>query len=115
LAAVEEKHQALLQKAWLGLEPRPGTQEHLTTTASGQVLEGGFKFDEFIRENEPRLTTATAILELALMLETQALDLYLRFADREGEGATKNILYRLADEEKVHLAALGRLLDSKSD
>jgi sulfur-carrier protein adenylyltransferase/sulfurtransferase len=115
LAAVEEKHQALLEKAWLGLEPRPGTVEHLTATASAQVLEGGFKFDEFVRENEPRLATEREILELALMLETQALDLYLRFADREGEGATKKILYRLGDEEKAHLAALGRLLDSKSD
>jgi sulfur-carrier protein adenylyltransferase/sulfurtransferase len=114
LAAVEEKHQALLQKAWLGLEPRPGTVEHLTATASAQVLEGGFKFDEFVRENEPRLATEREILELALMLETQALDLYLRFADREGEGATKKILYRLGDEEKAHLAALGRLLDETS-
>lgn len=114
LAAVEEKHQALLRAAWLGLEPRPGTVEHLTGTASGQVLEGGFKYDEFVRENEPRLATEREILELALMLETQALDLYLRFADREGEGATKKILYRLGDEEKVHLAALGRLLDEQT-
>lgn len=37
-----------------------------------------------------RLTTATAILELALMLETQALDRYLRFAGREGGGLRKN-------------------------
>jgi sulfur-carrier protein adenylyltransferase/sulfurtransferase len=115
LAGVEEKHQTLLRETYLGLRLSLGEVDPLALTAASQILEGGFKFDEFVRENEPRLTTATAILELALMLETQALDLYLRFADREGEGATKNILYRLADEEKAHLAALGRLLDSKSD
>jgi rubrerythrin len=113
LALVEEKHQTLLQEAWLALKPLPGSVEQLGATASGQVLEGGFRFDEFVRENEPRLAAETEILELALILETQALDLYLRFADREGEGATKKILFRLADEEKAHLGALGRLLDEE--
>lgn len=114
LADAEEKHQALLRQAYLRLRPPTGQDDQLIPVAASGILEGGFKFDEFIRENESRLTTATAILELALMVETQALDLYLRFAAREGEAATKNILYRLGDEEKAHLAALGRLLDEQT-
>jgi len=114
LSGVEEKHQALLREAWLGLMPSSREADQLAATASSQVLEGGFKFDEFVRENEPRLNSETEILELTLMLETQALDLYLRFAAKVGEGDTKKILYRLGDEEKGHLAALSRLLDAKS-
>lgn len=114
LAGAEEKHQALLRETYLGLRPSPGEVDQLALTASSRILEGGFKFDEFVRENEPRLTSAPAVLELALMLETQALDLYLRFADREGQAATKGVLHRLADEENAHLAALGRLLDEQT-
>jgi sulfur-carrier protein adenylyltransferase/sulfurtransferase len=114
LAGAEEKHQALLREVYLRLLPSPGQDDPLAAMATTRILEGGFKFDEFVRENEPRLTTETEILEISLMLETQALDLYLRFAAREGEEATKKILYRLGDEEKAHLAALGRLLDEQS-
>ena len=49
-----------------------------------------------------------------MMLETQALDLYLRFADRSDQPQTKEVLYALAGEEKAHLASLGRLMEEKS-
>ncbi|MBI5585857.1 MAG: hypothetical protein HY892_18760 [Deltaproteobacteria bacterium] len=114
LAGAEEKHQGRLRDTYRGLGPSPGEVEQLVATASAQVLEGGFKFEEFIQANEPRLKTEAEILELALMLETQALDLYLRFAVKVGAGETQKILYRLGDEEKAHLAALDRRLDKKS-
>jgi sulfur-carrier protein adenylyltransferase/sulfurtransferase len=115
LASVEEKHKESLRKLYLdlpGSSPEPQTWEEKT---QAEVLEGGFRFADFIRENEPLLKSPGDVLETALMLETQALDLYLRFAAREGEGATKKILYRLGDEEKAHLAALGRMLDEQAD
>ena len=111
LAAAEEKHQELLQKAYHELAPSPGEMEPFTSAAASPVLEGGFRFEEFVRENEPRLKTETDLLELSLMLETQALDLYLRFAGKMEGRETKQVLFRLGDEEKAHLAALGRLLD----
>jgi rubrerythrin len=75
------------------------------------VLEGGFRFADFIRENEPLLKSPAQVLETALMLETQALDLYLRFAAKMEDRDAKKVLFRLGDEEKAHLAVLGRLLD----
>lgn len=113
LAGAEEKHEAYLRKAWLDLTPSPGTVEELVSSASSQVLEGGFGFEVFLRENEPRVTGEREMLELSMMLETQALDLYLRFAGREAEVATREVLFRLAGEEKAHLSALARLLDAK--
>ena len=55
LAAAEEKHQELLKKAYQGLAPSPEKTEPFTSAAASPVLEGGFQFEEFIRENEPRL------------------------------------------------------------
>jgi rubrerythrin len=46
-----------------------------------------------------------------MMIETQALDLYLRFAQKSVAEAVRAVLYRLADEEKAHLKALGRYRD----
>ena len=63
--------------------------------------------------NEAHLDTVSQVLDLAMMLETQALDLYLRFADRCAQTAAKTILFVIADEEKLHLARLGRLLEEK--
>jgi rubrerythrin len=111
LTSVEERHKESLRKLYLdlpGSSPEPQTWEEKT---QAEVLEGGFRFADFIRENEPLLKSPGDVLETALMLETQALDLYLRVAAKVGEGGTKNILFRLGDEEKAHLAALGRLLD----
>ncbi len=48
-----------------------------------------------------------------MMLETQGLDLYLRFADKSTHAQTKQVLFKVAEEEKAHLAALGRLLEEK--
>jgi rubrerythrin len=45
-----------------------------------------------------------------MMLETQSLDLYLRFAEKSNNRETKEVLFKIAEEEKEHLAALGNLL-----
>jgi rubrerythrin len=114
LASVEERHKESLRKLYLGLpgsSPEPQAWEEKT---QAEVLEGGFRFADFIRENEPLLKSPAQVLETALMLETQALDLYLRFAAKMEDRDAKKVLFRLGDEEKAHLAVLGRLLDETS-
>jgi len=41
------------------------------------------------------------------------MDLYLRFADKSSNPQTREVLFKVAEEEKAHLAALGRLLEKK--
>ncbi|MGD1969417.1 MAG: ferritin family protein, partial [Desulfobacterales bacterium] len=74
----------------------------------------GFKLDDFMQKNESYLQTVSDVLELAMMLETQALDLYLRFADKSADSGSQQVLFKLADEEKSHLEALGQLIEKKS-
>lgn len=76
-------------------------------------MEGGFRLSEFLSRNAPYLTTLAAALELALTVETQALDLYLRLARKCREDATRQVFFEIADEEKAHLAALSRLWEQK--
>ena len=62
----------------------PGSQDLESFEASivPDTLEGGFDAKEFLETNKAHLQTVPQVLDLAMMLETQALDLYLRFADR---------------------------------
>ncbi len=112
LAQVEQRHQQRLLEQYRRLAPGqdPATLE---TTAAPEILEGGFNLTEFMEKNESYLQTVPHVLDLAMMLETQALDLYLRFAHRCSQAPTQEVLFDIADEEKAHLASLGRLLEAK--
>ncbi len=78
-----------------------------------KVMEGGLTTEEFLEQNEPAMQTVPDVLNLAMMVEAQALDLYLRYSERSKEDKTQAILYDIAEEEKAHLAALGRLMEKK--
>lgn len=114
LISVEEQHKIHLLKAYKSLSL--GTLDPATFAgeAASKLMEGGFRQDEFLQENEESLTSVSGMLDLSMMLETQALDLYLRFAAKTKGPDTKTVLYGLADEEKSHLKALGNLRDARS-
>ncbi|MCP4666961.1 MAG: sulfurtransferase, partial [Deltaproteobacteria bacterium] len=60
------------------------------------------------------MNTASGVLNIAMMLETQALDLYLRYSQKVEEEKSKTLLHNIADEEKAHLKSLGRLMDASA-
>ena len=111
LARVEESHRQRLLEVYGRLEP--GARELDEKAAATAILEGGFPFEEFLAANEAFLNTAPHVLDLAMMLETQALDLYLRLARRSANPLARTILLAIAEEEKSHLSRLGELLAEK--
>ena len=113
LARVEERHRQKLLELYRRLEPEGQDLPAASGAAASETLEGGFNFKEFMERNEPLMDTLPRVLDLAMMLETQALDLYLRLAHRCANHPTQAMLFAIADEEKVHLASLGRLLEEK--
>jgi len=113
LARVEERHRQKLLDLYRRLEPGGKDLAEPPGAAAPETLEGGFNFKEFMERNEPFMNTVPHALELAMMLETQALDLYLRLAHRCANQAAQTVLHAIADEEKLHLASLGRLLEEK--
>jgi rhodanese-related sulfurtransferase/rubrerythrin len=81
--------------------------------AQPAMMEGGVDVNDFVNRNERFLKSVAGYLELAMMIETQALDLYLRMAAESKVGSTKSVLLRIADEEKAHLAMLARFLEQQ--
>ena len=113
LITVEDKHKQYLFELYQSLGSSEISLEAFEADDLPKVMEGGFDTDEFMKQNEIFLDDVPSLLDLSMMLETQALDLYLRFADKSENQNTKDILYRIGDEEKAHLAALADFRDER--
>jgi rubrerythrin len=90
-------------------------QDEVDTFRAGleaTTMEGGIDAAEFMAKNESFLQTVTGVIDVAMMVETQALDLYLKMAAASKDAATKEVLFQIAEEEKGHLRALGRVLEA---
>jgi sulfur-carrier protein adenylyltransferase/sulfurtransferase len=75
-------------------------------------MEGGSRVEDFIARVEGRMHGRQEILELAMGLETQALDLYGRMAQKSEKNEVRALFLRLADEEKRHLSYLADAMDT---
>ncbi len=67
--------------AW---HPRPRKPRRIRSvnfqTQDSRLMEGGIDMNAFMKQNQPFLNDVDGYLDLAMMIETQALDLYLRMA-----------------------------------
>jgi len=113
LADIEDRHIKTLFELLKAIDPGKSDMALFEAAIKPKMMEGGYDIDLFIKQNESYLNTTQDVLDLAMMLETQGLDLYLRFADKSTHLQTKEMLYKIADEEKSHLASLGRMIDEK--
>lgn len=110
LAGIENQHKKRLIDILCEIDSAVTDTESYEAQIRPAVLEGGFGLDDFMKENESSFGSRQGILDLAMMLETQALDLYLRFAEKSSDRRTQSVLFSIADEEKAHLGLLGDLM-----
>lgn len=118
LVKAEESHKRalveLLEKT-TGMALSPDElREGLGGTAKEDVMEGGIDIRSFMEQNREYLKTVAGYIDIAMMIEIQALDLYLRMANECGEPKTQEVLRKIGGEEKIHLAMLGKYMDQKS-
>jgi len=111
LIGFEEKHKEKLYQLYLSLDTEAQDRAEFEKRVAADVMEGGFTTKEFLDRNRAFLGTPTNLLSFAMMLETQAFDLYMRFSHQAKEERSRSVLYQIAEDEKAHLAALGHLVD----
>lgn len=114
LIRAEESHERTLLElleTTRGGVPRTEAGSKVLDSSGRDILEGGIDMGEFLSQNEPFLLSVTGYIDLAMMIETQALDLYLRMAAEAKNEQTRNILHRIGEEEKAHLALLGQAME----
>lgn len=111
LSEVETEHKQMLFELYKSHGGKEATVEALEEQISANVTEAGISTEELVEAHRADIKTVEDVVMFAMMLETQALDLYLRYAHRSEDDETKSVLYELAGEEKKHLRWLGELLE----
>jgi rubrerythrin len=109
LAAIEDRHKDFLVNLLETLDSSGISAAILKPEDTAFIMEGGFSGQDLIEKNRGLLESVSDMLDLSMMIEAQALDLYLRFAGKMEDESSKDALRRIAEEEKGHLAALGEL------
>ena len=109
LAQIEQAHEKRLREMYESLSPREQAQAPLEQAEPAR-MEGGYSLEEFLERQGEALRDREQVLMLAMSLEAQALDLYMRLADRAKHQASKEVLLTISGEEQAHLAALGAML-----
>jgi sulfur-carrier protein adenylyltransferase/sulfurtransferase len=111
LAGFEEAHLRTLRRLSDELNIAVAAPESAGSDRSGEPrLEGGMTAEEYASILGLDLNRPVDVVDLAMAVEAQALDLYTRAGAGAGEPA-RGLLDRLAREEEAHLKVLGRLMD----
>ena len=111
LAGFEEKHQNRLRELFQSLSSDGKSTGAVGREGAASVMEGGFVPEVFLERNRSLMKSPADILSLAMMLESQALDLYVRFAGYMDDEKNRRLLQQIADDEKAHLRALGEMIE----
>lgn len=118
LAGFEAKHKAMVLSLWrksgAAVPDAAGLDAAVSESPSGGVLEGGLTGEAYLAGRGGAPEDLRDVLELAMAVEAQAQDLYVRCAREAVSEDSREALLRLSREEKGHLAALAVLLDRLS-
>jgi sulfur-carrier protein adenylyltransferase/sulfurtransferase len=113
LADIETLHQDRIFSEYRQVSGKTVSREDFDRDLVVKAVEGGLTTDEYVRMYQPDWESAVDIISLAMSIEAQALDLYSRASERSDDSRSKEALQKIAEEERVHLQQLGKLMDNR--
>jgi rubrerythrin len=112
LAEIEISHQDRVFDEYVKITGKTADRAEFEKTTIKAVAEGGLTTQEYIELFQPAdWESESDIIGLAMSVEAQALDLYMRAAEMSSNPQSKKVLTQIADEERTHLAELGKLME----
>ena len=111
LSDIEIKHQERIFNEYVKITETQGTKADFENNIVSEALEGGLTTEEYINRFNPDWDSSIDIIELAMSIEAQALDLYQRASEKSSDSESQKALVQIADEERSHLAQLGKLIE----
>lgn len=115
LVAAEKNHEKHLVETYESLAgSTPDFQKlrnKFSDSLSGSVMEGGIAVREALDWIKGKDVSES--LELAMSLEVNALDLYIKMSRAIEDDQAQQIFEKLSEEEQVHLEKLADLLDKR--
>jgi sulfur-carrier protein adenylyltransferase/sulfurtransferase len=115
LADIEILHQQRLVDLYREITGTSLTMTEFAGKIAEPALEGGLTTEEYLQLYAVDVDSEIEVLGLAMAIEAQALDLYLRAAERSGKQATKQVLLQIAEEERSHIARLSSYIDHQQE
>jgi rhodanese-related sulfurtransferase/rubrerythrin len=118
-AGFEERHRRTIVEVWTRLAgagqggaDKQAFEARAKASISPGTLEGGIASEDYLGHMaEP--SDAGEALELAMAIEAQALDLYMRRSALADDADLRRTLSLLAEEERAHLKVLGTFLSGR--
>ncbi len=118
-AGFEERHRRTLFEIWSRSTEtdkdeaqRAAFEARAKASVSPGVLEGGIAASDYLGHMADPSDAGEA-LELAMAVEAQAMDLYMRRAASAEDADLRRTLNLLAEEERAHLKVLGTFVDAQ--
>ncbi len=109
LGEAEIRHKETIWEQYRRLTEGRMTRETFERGIVAKTLEGGKPADQILAEHPDWIQDPRKAFELAMSLETDGLDLYLRMAQKSQKEEARTVFYTLAKEEQKHLKSLGEL------
>ncbi len=112
LSEIEVKHQMSIYIAYNDISTKEVSKDEFEKMVEIKALEGGLSTREYLELFGSDLGSEIQVVSLAMSIEAQALDLYQRLSLKVENRQARDIINKIAKEEKAHLASLGKLMDS---
>lgn len=115
LADIEILHQERLVELYRDMTGTAMTITEFSEKIAEPAMEGGMTTEEYLQLYNIDLDSELEVLGMALAIEAQALDLYLRAGERSDTTETKQVLLQIASEERSHIARLSSYIEQQQD
>lgn len=115
LAEIEILHEKQLLDLYNELVGKTITLEEFQEKIVEPSMEGGLTTEEYMQRYDFDMENELDILSLAMSIEVQALDLYLRAAEGSKVNLVSKTLHTIADEERSHITMLGQRIEQLKD
>jgi rubrerythrin len=76
-------------------------------------MESGVSVKEAVDWLKQEKRTTRDIFELSMQIEANSLDLYMKMFREIEDADAKKVIASIIEEEKAHLARLGRMLETR--
>ena len=112
LSDIEVIHQKRILEEYIQITGKEIDRETFESVTVEKAVEGGLTTEEYISLFKPDWNALPDIVDLAMSIEAQALDLYSRAADRSADDRSRGAMKKIAEEERAHLEQLAKLMDT---
>ena len=109
MGQAEERHKETLRELHARISGKGGNPAHLEGIETGGFLEGGAPLKETLAWAKGK--TLEEILELAIAMEANALDRYIKMGRAVPDERSREVFLALSREEQKHLERMTSLLD----